>query len=250
MRHDHGVKNVAFISLHSHCNVARLMFGRRVSTRLYRHTGGLNHRFIVRVIKAMGRHFDGGDRVPANSVRVVISRLGVLGSTVAPPFAVRSGASNNSSVHVGCHCLSLHHDTIHSGLRLHRGVAVRIHDCLSGLNFLRIRAPMLVNSAPRKTHSFMMPSHVGPKRFCTLPRSPRALGRLLVISNFSHCFRVTGYFHSRSLHTSHRPRFARVSYRVDFMRRRSIVAAFRKVTGRLFGIVHGVRLARPFPHVP
>lgn len=250
MRHDHGVKNVAFVSLHSHCNVARLMFGRRMGTRLYRRTGGLKHRFMVRIVNAMGRHFDGGSGVPAKSVRVVMSRLGILGITAAPPFAVRRGASKKSSVHVGCHCLSLHHDGIHSGLRLHRGVAVRMHGCLSRRKFVRIRAPILINSAPRNTHSFIIPSHVGPKRFCTLPRSPRALGRLLVMTNFSHCFRVTGYFHSRSLHTSHRPRFARVSYRVDFIRRRSVVAAFRNVTGRLFGALHKIRLARPFMHVP
>lgn len=249
MRHTHGVKKVAFISLHSHCNVARLMFGRTIGTRLYRHTGRLKHRFIVRVANRIGRHSGGGVGVPANRVRVVMSMLGMLGSTMAPPFAVRSGDSKNSSVHVGFHCLSLHHGYIHGGLRLHRGVAVRIHQCLSDGKFLRIRAPVLMNSAPRKTHSFIIPSHVGPKRFCTLPRSPRALGRLLVISNFSHCFRVMGYFHSRSLHTSHRPRFARVSYRVDFIRRRSVVSAFRKVTGRLFGRLHKIRLDRPFLHV-
>ncbi len=201
-------------------------------------------------MKRIGRHRDGGGGLPAKRVRVVISILGMLGDSIAPPFAVRSGASKNSSVHVGCECLSLHHSDIHGGVRLHRRVAVRMHHCLSNRNFLRVRAPVLVNSAPRKTHSFIMPSHVGPKRFCTLPRDPRALGRLLVITNVSHCFRVIGYFHSRSLHTSHRPRFARVSYRVDFIRRRSIVSLFRNVTGRLFGAVHNVSLARPFPHVP
>lgn len=242
MRHSEGVNNVAFISLHSHCNVARLIFGRTSSGTLYSTTGGLNHRCYVRVGNAIDRQRDGGPGVSANSVRVLMGRLGILSRDRAPPFAVRSGASNNSSVHVGCHCLSLHHPTIHGGLRLHRHVYVLVHGFLSSRGFVRIRAPVLVNDAPRNTHSFMIPSHVGPNRFCTLPRDPRALGRLLVMTNFSHCFRVTGYFHSRSLHTSHRPRFARVSYRVDFMSRSSIVSLFRRVTHRLFGRVHNMRL--------
>lgn len=152
------------------------------------------------------------------------------------------------SLHLGCHCLSVHHPRVRRHVIFHTGTASAVHHCLSSRNFLSIRAPVLAHTAPRNTHSCLIPSHAHPNGFFTLPRSPRLFGRLLVISKFSHCCRVTGYFHSRSLHTSHRPRFARISVRASFLGRRRVVGVGRKLVGRLFGAVVSIRF-RSFPHV-
>lgn len=219
--------------------------------RSFRGTRSIHGRCILYMHNGVAGHSRTtvGPGLPANTCRVFYRRLHMLGSTGAPPFCVRSSVSMSRGVHLGCHCLSLHHPRVRHGLVLQRGMAGTVHSFFSDHSFLRVRAPVLAGSAPRNTHSCLIPSHMGTNAFCTLPRSPRVFGRVLVITNCRGCFRVIHYFHSRSLHTSHRPRFARLSLRVSFISRRSVCTLLRRVVTRMFGATLNGRVSLPVPHV-
>lgn len=227
----------------------RLTFSRGASGTIFSGTFSTEDRCILTTINGMERHSTGGARVTANRVRIRMARLQVLNGDRAPPFRVIPGYRATRAAELGCHCLSLHEPSLRGGVLLERGVAGVAHSCFSRGNFVRVRAPVLVHSAPRNTHSFLMPSEVRGNDFCTLPRSPRLCGRLSVITNFSECVRVTHYFHSRSLHTSHRPRFARVSLRVSFISVRSILSVNRNCVGHIFGSTVNISIPAPLPEV-
>lgn len=206
---------------------------------------------MITIRKAMRGHSTTiGRGLGAKSVRIVTADLHVLSRSRAPPFTVRRGDRAGRSVHLGCHCLSLHEPSVRGGLVLGDHILKLVHRFVTGRKFLRVRAPVLYGSAPRNTESCLIPDHIRPKGFCTLPRSPRLFGRLLVTSNCSQCFRVTHYFHSRSLHTSHRPRFARTSVRLSFISVSSIVSIGRHLLGFMFGRTVNISIRVPLRHVP
>lgn len=218
-------------------------------------TSPLQGRCIIGVIKHIDRHRRNtlGPGLPAKRIRVCTSSVRLLGTIHGPlPFRISATSSRSieRSLHLHCHCLSLQQRQVTRGLGIHRRIVGTVHHFLrSRRNFVRMRAPVLAQSAPRNTQSCLIPSQIGPKRFCTLPRSPRLFGRLLVMSNISHCCRITHYFHSRSLHTSHRPRFARLSVRVDFVARSRVLTLGRTLITRVFGAIRNVRVPHPFPHL-
>lgn len=249
MRHYHSLNRLVFVSLHSHANVIRLTFGSGASGRVFSGTFSYEDRFILTTGNIIYREDSGGDRVPANSVRIIMDSVHILSGTRAPPFRVISSAGAGRRLELGCHCLSLHHHPLLGGLVVEDGVTGITESCFRSGNFIRVRAPVVVGSAPRNTESCLIPSEVRGNGFCTLPRSPRVCGRLLVLSNFSHCVRLTEYFHSRSLHTSHRPRFARVSVRLSFISISRVLRVGRNFFGGLFGRILGVSLRRRFREV-
>ncbi len=249
MRHRHSLNKLVFVSLESEANVVRLTFSSGASGTVFRGTDAIEDRCILVTGNGIEVHSSIGHSVPANSVRVRMAALGVLKRDRAAPFRVLSGDLTGRRLELGCHCLSLEHPIVRGGVLVHRGVTGIAESCFSRGNFVRVRAPAFVGSAPRNTHSCLIPSHVRGNDFFTLPRSPRLCGRLLVLSNFSHCVRLTHYCHSRSLHTSHRPRFARVSLRVSFIRVRSIFSVTRNFMGHLFGRILGIRVPAPLPHL-
>lgn len=240
-----------FASMESHSKVVRIMYRRKAaSTTVVRGTTSLHTRCMITIIKGIREHSNTiGSGVTANRVRIVPDRLHMLSRSRAPPFPVRRGSGAGRSVHLGCHCLSLEEPSLREGLHVGDRIVALAHRFFSSRKFLRMRAPVLKGAAPRNTESCLMPDHVRPKSFCKLPRSPRLCGRLLVYSNMSHCVRVTEYFHSRSLHTSERPRFARVSVRLSFISMSSIVRMGRGCLGGLFGRILSMSMRLPVREV-
>lgn len=212
-------------------------------------TRDIHDRCILTIGNAIYRHRDGGPSLPANRVRITISRLHVISGTRAPPFRVSGTDRINSRAALGCECLTLHGRRLAGGVLVHRGVTGVTERCFCTGSFVRVRAPVVVGSAPRNTHSCIIPDEVRGKGFCTLPRDPRVCGRLLVVSKFSECVRLTEYFESRSLETSHRPRFARVSLRVDFISARSVVRVTRNFVRGLVGRAVKVSVRAPLGEV-
>ncbi len=249
MRSGHSRNNILFISLHSCANVARLMVG---SPRLVRtlSTGGV--RAIVDTGNIISLHSTRamGSGVSANGIRIVMDRFAILKEYIGGlPFRVFTSGGSGRTLELGRHFLSLEGPGMDNDVEHHSRVVGCVHHLVRSRNFLRVRAPVLATSSPRNTHSFLMPDHGRPNRFCTLPRTPRRFGRLLVISNFSECFRVTPYFHSRSTHTSHSPnRFCRLSFRVTFTARRRILTIYRHMVHTVFGGFRNAR--RPMSTAP
>jgi aspartyl-tRNA synthetase len=240
---------MTFVDLRDRYGITQLVFNEEIDASLCEKANKLGREYVIQVKGTVNERSSKNKNIPTGDIEVVVSELNVLNVSATPPFTIEEESDGGDDLRMKYRYLDLRRSIVRKNLELRHKMAFEARSYLSGLDFLEVETPVLVNSTPEGARDFVVPSRMNPGQFYALPQSPQTLKQLLMVSGFDRYFQIVKCFRDEDLRADRQPEFTQIDCEMSFIEQDDILNIFEGMTKHLFKSILNVSFEGDFPRL-
>ncbi|MFV0426883.1 MAG: aspartate--tRNA ligase [Beutenbergiaceae bacterium] len=242
-RRDHGA--VAFIDLRDASGISQVV----IRDEAVAHP--LRSEFVLQVTGEVAARPAGNENpaLPTGDIEIIATQVLVLNTSDALPFAVSTGAAEESGVvgeetRLRYRYLDLRRPGPAQTLRLRAKVNAAARSVLDGHDFVEIETPTLTRSTPEGARDFLVPARLAPGSWYALPQSPQLFKQLLMVGGMERYYQIARCYRDEDFRADRQPEFTQLDVEMSFVDQDDVMELTEELLVALWQLID-VDIPRP-----
>ena len=235
---------MTFIDLRDRYGITQLAFNMETNAALCEQARTLGREYVIQIEGAVAERYNKNKNIPTGDIEILVDKITVLNESKIPPFTIEDNTDGGDELRMQYRYLDIRRNAVKNNLILRGKIGLEVRNYLSGIGFIEIETPFLINSTPEGARDFVVPSRMNEGKFYALPQSPQTFKQLLMVGGMDKYFQIVKCFRDEDLRADRQPEFTQVDCEMSFVTQEDVLQTFEGLYRYLFQKVKGLEMEK------